>query len=180
LILNYVDNDEVIAPTTYKITLNNLGKALSKDSKLLYYNSNNKALLSYVKNPAEPQEGQDPPPPYIAETVGYYLNSTDKDVVAGAVTNITYDTTNKKITQTKYGTTTTDVVSVSTLKTDLQLAKGDVGLGNVENKSSATIRSELTSSNVTTALGYTPLDSSLKGANSGVAELNASGKVPAE
>lgn len=31
-----------------------------------------------------------------------------------------------------------------------------VGLGNVENKSSATIRGELTSGNVTTALGYTP------------------------
>lgn len=159
LILNYVDNDETIAPTTYKITLNNLGKALSKDSKLLYYNSNNKALLSYVKNPAEPQEDQDPPPPYVTETVGYYLNSTDKDVVAGAVTNIAYDATNKKITQTKYGTTTTDVVSISTLKTDLQLVKGDVDLGNVDNKSSATIRSELTSSNVTTALGYTPANS---------------------
>lgn len=36
------------------------------------------------------------------------------------------------------------------------LSKSDVGLGNVENKSSATIRGELTSSNVTTALGYTP------------------------
>ena len=34
--------------------------------------------------------------------------------------------------------------------------KSDVGLGNVDNKSSATIRGELTSSNVTTALGYTP------------------------
>jgi hypothetical protein len=33
-----------------------------------------------------------------------------------------------------------------------------VGLGNVDNKSSATIRGELTSSNVTTALGYTPLN----------------------
>jgi hypothetical protein len=31
-----------------------------------------------------------------------------------------------------------------------------VGLGNVENKSSATIRGELTSANVTTALGFTP------------------------
>jgi hypothetical protein len=38
----------------------------------------------------------------------------------------------------------------------VSLAKGDVGLGNVENKSSATIRGELTKSNVTTALGYTP------------------------
>lgn len=34
--------------------------------------------------------------------------------------------------------------------------KTDLGLGNVENKSSATIRGELTSANVTTALGYTP------------------------
>jgi len=39
------------------------------------------------------------------------------------------------------------------------LTKTDVGLDNVENKSSATIRSELTSSNVTTALGYTPYNS---------------------
>lgn len=34
--------------------------------------------------------------------------------------------------------------------------KSDLGLGNVENKSSATIRGELTKANVTTALGYTP------------------------
>lgn len=34
--------------------------------------------------------------------------------------------------------------------------KSDIGLGNVENKSSATIRDELTHENVTTALGYTP------------------------
>ena len=39
------------------------------------------------------------------------------------------------------------------------LTNSDVGLGNVENKSSATIRSELTSTNVTTALGYTPYNS---------------------
>lgn len=34
--------------------------------------------------------------------------------------------------------------------------KADLGLGSVEDKSSATIRSELTKANVTTALGYTP------------------------
>lgn len=39
------------------------------------------------------------------------------------------------------------------------VTKSDVGLGNVENKSSATIRGEITSSNVTTALGFTPLKS---------------------
>jgi hypothetical protein len=35
-------------------------------------------------------------------------------------------------------------------------ARTNLGLGNVENKSSATIRGELTKANVTTALGYTP------------------------
>ncbi len=35
-------------------------------------------------------------------------------------------------------------------------ARANLGLGNVENKSSATIRGELTKANVTTALGYTP------------------------
>ncbi len=37
------------------------------------------------------------------------------------------------------------------------VTKSQVGLGNAENKSSATIRGELTSANVTTALGYTPI-----------------------
>lgn len=36
------------------------------------------------------------------------------------------------------------------------VAKGQIGLGNVENKNSATIRGEITAKNVTDALGYTP------------------------
>ena len=50
------------------------------------------------------------------------------------------------------------VTSVAGKTGAVTLAKADVGLGNVENKSSATILSELTKTNVTTALGYTPLD----------------------
>ena len=69
------------------------------------------------------------------------------------------------------------VTSVAGKTGAVTLAKGDVGLGNVDNKSSVTIRSEITSSNVTTALGFTPLNAALKGANSGVAELDANGKV---
>jgi hypothetical protein len=38
----------------------------------------------------------------------------------------------------------------------VSLTSSDVGLGNVENKSSATIRSEISSANVTSALGFTP------------------------
>lgn len=48
------------------------------------------------------------------------------------LSTIGYDTTNKKITKTINGTTT-DVVTVATLKTDMQLTKSDVGLGDVGN-----------------------------------------------
>lgn len=51
----------------------------------------------------------------------------------------------------------TDVVtSVAGKVGVVVLSNTDVGLGNVDNKSSATIRGELTSANVTEALGYTP------------------------
>jgi len=59
-------------------------------------------------------------------------------------------------------TTTARVLGVkgnseSTYRTgNVNITKANIGLGNVENKSSATIRSEITSSNVTTALGFTP------------------------
>lgn len=41
-----------------------------------------------------------------------------------------------------------------------RVTKSDVGLGNVENKSSADIRNDITKANVTTALGYTPANKS--------------------
>lgn len=50
------------------------------------------------------------------------------------------------------------------------VTKSDVGLGNVENKSSADIRNDITKANVTTALGYTPANQT---------DLNAlSSKIP--
>lgn len=67
---------------------------------------------------------------------------------SATVSNVAYDSTNKKLTKTINGTTS-DVVTAVTLKTAM-------ALNNVENKSSATIRGELTKANVTTALGYIP------------------------
>lgn len=52
------------------------------------------------------------------------------------VSTITYDTTNNKITKTINGTTT-DVVSIETIKSDLDLTKSDVGLSNVDNTADA-------------------------------------------
>lgn len=60
----------------------------------------------------------------------------------------------------------------------VNITKANIGLGNVEDKSSATIRGEITATNVTTALGYIPLNQATKGAVNGVAELGADGKVP--
>lgn len=60
-----------------------------------------------------------------------------------------------------------------------KVTKAQIGLANVENKSSTQIRSELTKVNVTNALGYTPIDESRIGAANGVASLDASGRIPA-
>lgn len=53
---------------------------------------------------------------------------------------------------------TTRTVNGHALSSNVTVTKGDIGLGNVENKSSATIRGEITSANVTNALGYTPVN----------------------
>lgn len=50
-----------------------------------------------------------------------------------------------------------DVYAWAKAETKPTYTKEEIGLGNVENKSAATILSEMTLSNVTTALGYTPL-----------------------
>ncbi|MHA2028554.1 MAG: hypothetical protein ACW99Q_04120 [Candidatus Kariarchaeaceae archaeon] len=47
-----------------------------------------------------------------------------------------------------------------------------LGLGNVENKSSAAIRGEIQSSDITTGLGFTPIDVALSNAPSGILNTN--------
>ena len=54
------------------------------------------------------------------------------------------------------------------------VTKSQVGLGNVENKSSATIRGELTKGNVTTAIGYTPANQTdMTNAQDAITQLNS-------
>ena len=60
-----------------------------------------------------------------------------------------------------------------------EVTKEQIGLANVENKSSTQIRSEITKKNVTDALGYTPINENKIGAINGIASLDASGKIPA-
>nr|DAW76899.1 MAG TPA: Minor structural protein [Caudoviricetes sp.] len=57
------------------------------------------------------------------------------------------------------------------------VTKSQVGLGNVENKSSATIRGELTKGNVTTALGFTPANQTdMTNAQDAITQLNSDTK----
>lgn len=98
-------------------------------------------------------------------------NSKTVKVVNGewAVEQMSYNDLSDKPTlgtlASKNSLTASDVGAVPTTRTvnghalsaNVTVTKSDVGLGNVENKSSATIRSEITKDNVTTALGYTPL-----------------------
>ena len=60
---------------------------------------------------------------------------------------------------------------------DVSISKEDIGLGNVENKSSSDIRNEITSGNVINALGYTPISNTEKGQPNGVAVLGTDGKI---
>lgn len=96
----------------------------------------------------------------------------ESNVPAGAkftdtVTSIAYNTTNKKITQTIDGSTT-DVVTLATLKTDL----GSMPASDVYEWAKASTKPTYTAAEVGA------LASTLKGANSGVAELDEDGKVP--
>lgn len=67
----------------------------------------------------------------------------------------------------------------SNLANPHKVTKEQLGLANVENKSSSQIRTEITKENVTNALGYTPIDESKIGAANGVASLDSSGRIPA-
>ena len=76
-------------------------------------------------------------------TGGAYTELNKKADKTSTVTNVAWDTNNKKLTKTINGTTS-DVVTISTIKTALQLTKSDVGLGNVDNTSDATKKSNFT------------------------------------
>jgi len=96
---------------------------------------------------------------------GYLLDTNKVDKVSGKglSTNDFTTTLKNKLDGIASGAQVNTITGVkgdneSSYRTgNVNITKTNIGLGNVENKSSSTIRSELTSSNVTTALGYTPI-----------------------
>ena len=100
-----------------------------------------------------------------------------RSIIGAGTSSLALGTTSSTAYRGDYGNTAY-THSQTTSGNPHNVTKSDLSLGNVENKSSATIRGEITSSNVTTALGFTPISTAVKGVANGLAELDASGKVP--
>ena len=99
----------------------------------------------------------------ILEVDGKEYNILDANYVH---TDNNYTTTEKnKLANINPATTVTDISTTSTAGNATTYARGDH-------------QHKIASNTITSALGYTPLNSNLKGANSGLAELDANGKVP--
>ncbi|MBE5830802.1 MAG: hypothetical protein E7306_03575 [Butyrivibrio sp.] len=82
------------------------------------------------------------------QTVTYTAASENAELVSGEVLSTAFGKIAKAISSL--------ISHLANTSNPHSVTKTQVGLGNVENKSSATIRSELTKANVTDALGYTP------------------------
>lgn len=176
VVINYQDSN-TDRPVTYKATLNELGKMLINNLNVVRYETENGNILATLQT----DNGA-----YERVVVGQYITAADrtkldhavtdsdnlaKADVATTVTNVEYSGTNKELTQT-INNNTTRIVSLALLKTDMDLA-------NVENKSGATIRSELTNAEVVAGLGYTPMNTAARGVANGVASLDQDAKIPA-
>ena len=209
IILNYGTSDSE-TPITYRVSLAELSKMIINNHNLLRYsgteNDKNLTSVKYASNAYE-----------ITDSLGQFIDTSDRTVLNSAVTNVGYDTTEKKITFSTRGGEAANVVTAATLKTDMELnnvnntsdsekpistaaqtalngkvpttrqinghtlsadvtiTKGDVGLGNVDNTSDA---DKPISTAVQNALNL-KMNSSARGAVSGVASLDENGKVPA-
>ena len=128
---------------------------------------------AYIKNKPIIPEGAVTDPELSSTSNNPVRNSTiyaalqNKADKTGAVSSVDYNSTNKKITKTINGTTS-DVVSVATLKTDL----GSMPASDVSVWAKAANKPSYTAAEV----GAIP--TTAKGTASGVAELDATGKVP--
>lgn len=111
--------DSSITPVTYKVSLTHAGQALSNNLKLVNYDATNQELKAYsISDNA-----------YANATIGHYL-SAEQVTKLGAIsaeankTDVIYNTSSH-IIQKIIDNVTTDIVSASTLKTDMALNNVD-------------------------------------------------------
>jgi len=98
---------------------------------------------------------------YVPLTRSITINGVTQDLSTNRTFTVSTGTLTNLTATNGTGQTFTITNPTTTPNISLTLTSAAVGLGNVENKSSATIRGEITSGNVTTALGYTPANNAL-------------------
>lgn len=97
----------------------------------------------------------------VNDLVNYYTKTKVDELITASGGSSTSTTsvptkTSELTNDSGFVTETTLTAHTGNTSNPHNVTKSQLGLGNVENKSSATIRGELTSSDVTSALGYTP------------------------
>lgn len=111
----------------------------------------------------------------VTTALGYTPPSQDTNTWRGIQNNLTSDATDQSLSAAQGKALNTSITNHTGNKSNPHgVTKSQIGLGNVENKSSATIRGELTSPNVTTALGFTPANQTdMTNAQDAITQLNS-------
>lgn len=95
---------------------------------------------------------------FVSDTEKATWNSkASKSVATTLADGLMASADKSKLNGIQAGAQVNTITSVAGKTGSVTLSKSDVGLSNVENKSSATIRGEITKTNVTNALNYTPV-----------------------
>lgn len=102
---------DVNPPVTYRVALNEIGRALVNNLKLVQYNNSGNALNTLTASGAS----------YSSTNVGQFITSEDRGVLDNAITGVSYDTTNKKFTKATRNGTDADIVTTAALLTDMNL-----------------------------------------------------------
>ena len=144
VILNYKEADPVVEPSendeqseaveptppvTYKVTLDEIGRRLINDLNIVTYDTSDGKKLKTIKAGASA---------YSTPAVGEFINATDRTAINSAITDLQYDTTNKKFVKKTYDDASfTDVVSTANILNDMNL--NITQISNTAGKTVATI-----------------------------------------
>ena len=111
----------------------------------------------------------------VTTALGYTPPKQDTNTWRGIQNNLNSDATDQSLSAAQGKALNTALTSHTGNKSNPHgVTKAQLGLGNVENKSSAAIRGELTNSNVTTALGFTPAKhTDMTNAQDAITQLNS-------
>lgn len=110
VILNYAANDSDAAVTS-RVTLKELSNMMINNHNLMQYATDNNIKSTKYTNQEYAQ----------TNSLGQYITADDRTVLDSAVTEVAYDTTNKRLTVSTRGGSAANVVSTASLLADMDL-----------------------------------------------------------